>query len=58
MQKNLNLKTVKKASAETGVSPSFFRQLLREKKLTKYTVNSAIYISLTEFEKIADPVAQ
>jgi hypothetical protein len=55
--KNLNLVTVKKANQLTGASPSFFRQLLREKKLTTFRVNSAVYISLQEFESIAQPQA-
>lgn len=50
-----NLVTVKKAHEITGASISFFKQLLREKKLTKYKVNSATYLSLTEFENIAQP---
>ena len=52
---NLNLRTVKKASLETGASQSFLKQLLREEKLTRYKVNSATYVSLVEFEKIATP---
>lgn len=51
-----NLVTLKKASETTGASISFFKQLLREKKLTRYKVNSATYLSLAEFEKIAQPV--
>ena len=51
-----NLRTVKKASQETGASISFFRQLLRERKLTKYTINTAVYVSITEFEEIAQAV--
>lgn len=53
-----NLVTIKKAHQLTGASTSFFKQLLREKKLTKFKVNSATYISLTEFENIAQPIAQ
>lgn len=52
---NKNLRTIKKAHIETGVSISFFKQLLREGKLKRYKVNSATYISLTEFEKLAIP---
>lgn len=52
---DLKLRTVKKASIETGASLSFFRQLLREKKLKKYQINSAVYVSLSEFEQIAQP---
>ena len=50
-----NLRTVKKASQETGASISFFKQLLREGMLTRYKINSATYISLTEFEALAQP---
>jgi hypothetical protein len=52
-----NLVTVKKAHEVTGASISFFKQLLREKKLTKFKVNSATYVSLAEFEKIAQPTS-
>lgn len=52
---DLKLRTVKKASLETGASIAFFRQLLRERKLKKYQINSAVYVSLTEFEQIAKP---
>jgi hypothetical protein len=51
------LVTIKKAHEITGGSISFFKQLLREGKLTRYKINSATYISLVEFEKIANPVA-
>lgn len=51
---NLNLVTIKKASELTGASASFFKQLLREKKLRRYKVHSATYISLTEFQAIAE----
>lgn len=50
---DLRLRTIKRASAETGASQSFFKQLLREGKLTRYGVNSARYVSLTEFERLA-----
>lgn len=50
-----NLRTIKKAAAETGVSISYFKQLLREGKLTRYKINSATYVSLVEFEKLAQP---
>jgi len=55
---NKRLRTLKQASQETGSSISFFKQLVREQKLTKYSVNSAVYVSLAEFEKIAKPVVQ
>lgn len=51
------LVTIKKASALTGSSPSFFRQLLREGKLTTHKINSATFVSLVEFEHIAKPVS-
>lgn len=47
------LRTVKRASFETGVSQSFFRKLVREKKLKRYSINSALYISLVEFQELA-----
>jgi hypothetical protein len=53
--KNLKLATLKKAHEETGASKSFLKQLIREKKLTGYKINSALYISLTELESIAQP---
>jgi hypothetical protein len=48
------LRTVKKASLEIGASQGFFRQLLREGKLKKYCINSAVYVDLVEFERLAD----
>ena len=54
--KNLNLITIRRAHELTGASISFFKQLLREGKLKRYKVNSATYISLTEFEQLAQPV--
>jgi hypothetical protein len=54
MSKNLNLKTLKKAHLEIGVSVGFLKQLIREGKLTRYKINSATYISMTEFETIAN----
>ena len=50
------LVTIKKASQETGASVSYFKQLLRERKLTRFKINSATYVSLVEFESIAKPV--
>lgn len=47
------LVTIKKASSLTGASLSFFKQLIREGKLTRYRINSAIYISMVEFETLA-----
>jgi hypothetical protein len=51
----MHLKTLKKASEEIGISVSFLKQLIREGKLTRYKINSATYISITEFEKLAKP---
>jgi hypothetical protein len=48
-----NLRTIKKAHQETGASISYFKQLLREGKLNRYKINSATYISLAEFENLA-----
>lgn len=53
--KSLNLRTIKKAASETGASISYFKQLIREGKLTRYQINSAIYVSLVEFENLAQP---
>lgn len=47
-----NLKTVKKASQEIGVSQSFLRQLIREGQIKKYKANSAVFISMNEFEQL------
>jgi hypothetical protein len=57
IMKSKNLRTLKKAHEETGVSISYFKQLLREGKLKRYKINSATYISLTEFENIAQVAA-
>ncbi|MEJ7644320.1 MAG: hypothetical protein WKF87_06975 [Chryseolinea sp.] len=50
---SLQLMTVRKAALLTGSSSTFFRQLMRQGKLTKYQVNSSVYMSLTEFEALA-----
>lgn len=55
---NIRLKylvTIRKASAITGSSVSFFKQLIREKKLVSYRINSATFVSLVEFERLAIP---
>ena len=52
---NKNLRTLKKANAETGASISYFKQLIREGKLTRYKINTATYVSLVEFENLAIP---
>ena len=51
-----NLRTIKKAASETGASPRFLTQLIEEGKLTRFKINTATYISLTEFEQIAIPI--
>ena len=48
-----NLVTIKKASEITGSSCSFFKQLIREKKLNRYKINTATFVSLIEFEYLA-----
>ena len=55
MESEKKLRTIKKASSETGSSQSFLKQLIREGKLRKYQINTAVFIDLTEFEKIAKP---
>lgn len=50
-----NLRTIKKASQEIGASESFLKQLIREGQLKRYKLNSATYISLAEFERLAQP---
>jgi hypothetical protein len=51
-----NLRTIKKAAAETGASIPFLNQLLQEGKLTRFKIKTATYISLAEFESIAVPI--
>lgn len=50
------LVTIRKAHETTGASVSFIKQLLREGKLTRHKIHSATYVSLVEFERIAQPV--
>lgn len=50
------LRTIKKAAEVTGASERFLQRLLQEGKLTKYQINSAVYVSLIEFESIAKPI--
>lgn len=57
VMENLNLVTLKKANQLRGVSISFLKQLMREKKLTRYKINTATYVSLVEFDRIAQPVS-
>ena len=52
------LVTIKKAAELTGASNSFIRQLLSEGKLKRYKVNSATYVSLVEFEQLAEQGAE
>lgn len=47
------LMTIKRASQETGVSISFFKKLLQEGRLRRYKINSATYVSIKEFESLA-----
>jgi hypothetical protein len=59
MGENLKrLVTLKKAHQETGASVSYFKQLLRERRLTRFKIRSATYISLVEFENIAEPFTE
>jgi hypothetical protein len=53
---NKRLVTVKKAHQEIGSSIGFFKQLLRDGKLTKYKINSCTYLDLYEFVNLALPV--
>jgi len=55
MQETKQLRTIKRASLETGVSISFFKKLLQEGRLKRYKINSATYLSLKEFEELAQP---
>ena len=57
MEATKNLRTIKKAHQETGASISFIKQLLREGKLKRYKSHSATYVSLAEFEKLAERAA-
>jgi hypothetical protein len=53
MTEEKKLTTIKKLSQETGSSQSFIKQLIREGKLKRYRINSAVFINYHEFEKIA-----
>lgn len=46
--------TIKRAAMLTGSSQSFFRKLLQDKKLKTYRIQSAVYVSLEEFEALAE----
>jgi hypothetical protein len=50
---SLKLRTIKKISSEVGISQSYIKQLLREKKLNRFKIGSATYVSLSELEKLA-----
>jgi hypothetical protein len=56
MNEGKKLTTIKKLSLDTGTSTSFIKQLIREGKLKRYRINSAVFISVNEFEQIALPV--
>lgn len=48
-----NLRTIKRASEETGASESFLKKLLQEGVLKTYKIKTATYLSLAEFEEAA-----
>lgn len=48
------LVTVKRANEITGASISFFKKLLREERLTRFKIGNATYVSITEFEELAN----
>lgn len=50
---DLKLMTVKKASEISGLSQSFLRKLLQQRKLKRYKINSATLLNFKEIEKIA-----
>lgn len=49
----LRLRTIRRASEESGASQSFFKQLIRQGKLKRYKINSSTFVSLTDFENVA-----
>ncbi len=51
-----HLRTMKAASRQIGPSISFFKQLVKEGKLKKYRIRRTAYISLVEFESLAELV--
>lgn len=51
--KDNRLLTIKLAAKETGLSRWLFYRLLKEGKLTKYTVHTAVCISMAEFREYA-----
>lgn len=48
-----SLVTVRKASEITGASRSFIRSLMSRGLLKKYSIRTAVYVSLKEFEQLA-----
>jgi len=50
------LRTMKKICQETGSSRTFIYDLLRAKALRRYKIQDVLYISLAEFEALAQPV--
>lgn len=50
------LRTVKKICQETGSSRTFIYDLLRGGALRRYKIQDVLYVSLAEFESIAQPV--
>lgn len=50
------LRTLKKFCEETGSSKSFIYDLLRAGVLRRYKIQDVLYVSLTEFESVAQPV--
>lgn len=49
------LRTIKRLHEECGISISYIKQLLRQNKLTRFKIGSATFVSLIEFEQIAQP---
>ncbi len=47
---------MKKICEETGSSKTFIYDLLRAKALRRYKIQDVLYISLAEFEALAQPV--
>jgi hypothetical protein len=55
MEERKNLVRIKKAHELTGTSVSFFKKLLKENRLQRYKIDRCTYVSLVEFEKMAQP---
>lgn len=58
MPNDLRLVTVRRASELTGISDQFIKALLKNGKLKKRKINSAIFISMTEFELLAEEMSK